>query len=346
MADAVATLRPHTPDPASMPPPEPRLLDRLRTACRMAGYSYRTEQAYSHWTRRFVLFHRARAGRYVHPLDLADADVAAFVSHLAADRLVAASTQRQALCALVFLYGRALGRPLGDLGALARSRRPARLPDVLSVPDVRALLMALTHEPAALIARMLYGAGLRLSEALRMRVKDVDLDRLALTVRDGKGGKDRLTVLPRPLAASLARQREVALAVHTADRAAGIAGVYVPEALARKLPGAATDAAWTWLFPAAGLATDPRTRVRRRHHVSDSLVQKAVRQAGLDARLPVRVHPHALRHSFATHLLDTGTDVRTLQSLLGHASLKTTQVYLHLTQSAVATASPLDGLEL
>ena len=322
-----------------------RLLDSVRHTCRARRLAYATEQAYVHWTRRLVHFHHARRGAFVHPLDLRDADVAAFLTHLAVERDVAASTQRQALCALVFLYDAVLDRPLGDLGAV-RARRPARLPEVLSVEDARRLLSHVEGHPAALIARLLYGAGLRLAEALRLRVGDVNTDRLALTVRAGKGDKDRLTVLPRALLSALDAQRSHALAVHARDRAAGIAGPALPHALARKLGAASLAPSWAWLFPAAGLATDPRDRVRRRHHVSPSLVQRAVHEAGRAAGLTVRAHPHALRHSFATHLLENGTDVRTLQALLGHASLKTTQVYLHVTQSTVATASPLDRLGL
>ena len=328
-----------------MSPDSPRLLDAVAAACRRLGYAYATEQTYAAWTRRLVLFHRARTGAFVHPADLAEADVSAFLSHLAAERDVAASTQRQALCALVFLYDRVLERPLGLLHGLERARRPARLPHVLSPHEVARLLTALPEDgPAALVARLLYGAGLRLSEALRLRLHDVQTERLALVVRDGKGGKDRLTMLPPSLLDALARQRSCALALHAHDRAEGAAGVWLPRALAVKFPRACTEAGWFWLFPSSARSEDPRTGTVRRHHVSPSLVQKAVRRAALATGLGGRVSPHTLRHSFATHLLENGTDVRTLQTLLGHASLATTQLYLHVTRSAVAVRSPLEGL--
>ncbi len=323
--------------------PRPRLLHALTSACRRRGYSLHTERAYALWTRRLVHFHQRRVGRAVHPLDMDEADVSAFLSHLAVERNVAAATQRQALCALVFLFTHVLHRPLAVLD-VTRARRPRRLPAVLSVADTGRLLAALTHPTADLIARLLYGSGLRLSEALRLRVKDLDFDRLSLTVRDGKGAKDRLTVLPRPLVEPLRKQIDRALERHRRDRTDGIAGVYLPHALARKYPSAPLEAAWQWVFPSPTLSVDPRAHVTRRHHVSDTLVQKAVKRAAAGCGLRLRVTPHTLRHCFATHLLESGTDIRTVQSLLGHASIKTTQIYLHVTQSAVAAVSPLERL--
>lgn len=332
-------------DPPRLLDDPPRLLDAVATACRRLGYAYATEQTYAAWTRRLVLFHRHRTGRFVHPADLSEADVSAFLSHLAAERNVAASTQRQALCALVFLYDRVLEQPLGLLHGLERARRPARLPHVLAPAEVARLLAALPEAgPAALVARLLYGAGLRLSEALRLRLNDVQTERLSLVVRDGKGGKDRLTMLPPSLLPALEDQRHHALALHTRDRADGLAGVWLPKALAVKFPRASAEPGWFWLFPSHSLSADPHTDTMRRHHVSPSLVQKAVRNAALAVGLGGRVSPHTLRHSFATHLLESGTDVRTLQTLLGHASLATTQQYLHVTRSALATASPLERL--
>lgn len=321
--------------------PRPRLLHALTTACRRRGYSLHTERAYARWTRRLVRFHQRSTGRTVHPADMGEADVSAFLSYLAVERNVAASTQRQALCALVFLFTHVLDRPLDVLDA-TRAKRPRRLPSVLSQADTGRLLSVLTQPPVDLIARLLYGSGLRLSEALRLRVKDLDFDRLALSVRDGKGGKDRLTVLPRSLVEPLRRQVDRALDRHRRDRADHIAGVYLPHALSHKYPSAPIEPAWQWVFPSHVLSVDPRARVARRHHVSDTLVQKAVKRAAARAGLRARVTPHTLRHCFATHLLESGTDIRTVQSLLGHASIKTTQVYLHVTQSAVAAVSPLE----
>ena len=321
----------------------PRLLDRLRAACRTRGYSIHTETTYGHWTRRLVRFHQHRTGRPLHPEHMTEADVAAFLSHLALERDVAIATQRQALCALVFLFEHVLGRPLETLD-LSRATRPRRLPTVLSQTDTARLLAALTEPPADLIARLLYGSGLRLAEALRLRIKDLDFERGALTVRSGKGDKDRLTMLPPSLANALRRQSDHALDRHRRDQSAGRPGVYLPHALARKFPSAPHDPLWQWLFPSPVLSVDPRSGLRRRHHVSDSLVQKAVKRAAARAGLRARVTPHTLRHCFATHLLESGTDIRTVQSLLGHASLKTTQIYLHVTQSAVAAVSPLERL--
>ncbi len=321
----------------------PRLLDRLRAACRTRGYSIHTETTYAHWTSGLVRFHHRRTGHALHPERMSESDVAAFLSHLALERDVAASTQRQALCAIVFLFDHVLDRPLDSLD-LTRATRPRRLPTVLSLSDTSRLLGALTEPPADLIARLLYGSGLRLAEALRLRVKDLDFERGSLTVRSGKGDKDRLTMLPPSLAPALRKQSDYALDRHRRDQSAGRPGVYLPYALARKLPSAPHDPAWQWVFPSPVLSVDPRSGLRRRHHVSDSLVQKAVKRAATRAGLRARVTPHTLRHCFATHLLESGTDIRTVQSLLGHASIKTTQVYLHVTQSAVAAVSPLERL--
>ena len=326
------------------PPRRPRLLPSLRAACRRRGFALATERAYLAWTVRLVRFHERRTGTPRHPAELSEDDVSDFLDHLAVQRDLAASSVRQALSALVFLYDHVLHQPLGTLRPLVRPRRPRTLPVVLSAEQVRALLARMRTPTSALIARLLYGSGLRLTEALRLRIKDVSLDRRTISVRRAKGDKDRLTVLPPSLIGSLRDQMDRALAVAEDDRHRGLPGVYLPHALARKMPHAATDAPWQWLFPSRSLSTDPRSGLRRRHHVSPSLVQKAVKEAARTAGLSARVSPHALRHSFATHLLESGTDIRTVQSLLGHASLKTTQVYLHVTQSAVAAVSPLERL--
>ncbi len=323
-----------------------RLLPSVRAACRRRGFALATERSYLSWTVRLVRFHERRTGTLRHPADLADGDVSDFFDHLAVRRDLAASTLRQALSAIVFLYEHVLYQPLGVLRPLVRPQRPRTLPVVLSSDQVGALLSRLRTRPSALIARLLYGSGLRLAEALRLRVQDVSFDRRTLSVRRAKGNKDRLTVLPSSLVDPLRKQVEHALAVASDDRHRGLPGVYLPHALARKMPYAATDPAWQWLFPSRSLSVDPRSGMRRRHHVSSSSVQKAIKNAARAANLSNRVSPHALRHSFATHMLEGGTDIRTVQSLLGHASLKTTQIYLHVTQSAVAAVSPLERLSV
>jgi integron integrase len=321
-----------------------RLLTAVRTACRREGLALATERTYAAWTRRLVYFHHERTGRFEHPKDMSAADVSAFLDGLVAQRDVSPATHRQALCALVFLFRRVLDRPLDELDLERRPRRRRTLPSVLSQPDTARLLGALPPGPGALAARLLYGSGLRLHEALRLRVKDVDFERRTLAVRDGKGGRDRLTMLPAPLADPLRHQMRHAQSVAQRDRNHGLPGVYLPAAFARKHPGAAYELAWQWLFPSRQLSHDPRSGLRRRHHLSPAAVRAALRSAVRATGLTARVTPHTLRHSFATHLLEGGTDVRTVQSLLGHSSLKTTQVYLHVTQNAVAAVSPLERL--
>ena len=320
------------------------LLDHARRAARLRHLSYRTEQTYLRWIERYTRHAAERAGRWVHPARLDEADVTAFLSHLANDRDVAASTQTQALSALLFLYDAVLDRPLGVLSGLVRVRKPARLPAVLSRAEVSALL-GHTAGTAGLVARLLYGAGLRLSGALRLRVKDVDPEHRQLTVRRGKGDKDRPTVLPDVLVDPLRDQVQVVGALHRSDLAAGWGEARLPEAYGRKNPGGARRLGWQFVFPSPRLSTDPRTGRTHRHHLSASAVQKAVAKAARAAGIDKRATCHTLRHSFATHLLQDGADIRTVQELLGHAKLATTQVYTHVAGlNGLGVRSPLDRL--
>jgi integron integrase len=321
------------------PVPPPRLLDRVRQAARLRHMSRRTEHAYVLWIRRFILFHGKR-----HPDELDAPEVVAFLSDLAVRHAVAASTQNQALSALLFLYRVVLGRELEGLDAAVRAPQPERLPVVLSRDEVRALLAGLsgTH---LLVATLLYGSGLRLLEALRMRIKDVDFGRHQLCVREPKGGRDRAVPLPRvaelPLRSHITEIRRL----HAADLADGIVGVPLPGKLAAKYPNAPREWAWQWLFPATRRSFDSAIRRRFRHHLHETLVQRAVRSSALRAGIPKRVSCHTLRHSFATHLLENGADIRTVQELLGHRELRTTMIYTHvLEHGPLGVRSPADRL--
>ena len=317
----------------------PRLLDRLRAAIRMRGYSRRTEVAYVGWARRFIYFHALR-----HPDEMGSPEVVAFLSHLAVRDNVAASTQNQAMAAILFLYREVLGRQLEDLEGGVRARRPHRVPVVLSREETAALLAELTG-PNALVASLLYGSGLRLLECLRLRIQDLDPARCQLTIREGKGARDRMALYPQSLTQPMDAHLSGVRAVFTEDRRHGQPGVALPHALERKIPSAGSDWRWQWVFPAARLSKDPRSGVVRRHHLHESGVQRAIRAAATKASIAKRVSPHTLRHSFATHLLEDGTDIRTIQTLLGHRSLKTTMIYTHLVgRGPLGTRSPLDRL--
>ncbi|MEL7167868.1 MAG: integron integrase [Bacteroidota bacterium] len=320
-----------------------RLLQHVREAARLRHLSYRTEQTYVGWVRHFCHFHRDAAGVPRHPKTMAEAEVEAFLNYLANERDVAASTQTQALSALLFLYDAVLALPLDTLD-LVRVRKPARLPVVLSKPEVAALLERLRGEHR-LIGGLLYGAGLRLSGCLRLRVKDLDFERRQIVVRQGKGRKDRVTLFPDALAGPLRIHLDHVRALHHRDLAEGFGEAKLPHAYAAKHPGAARQFGWQFAFPSARRSEDPRTGQVHRHHRSPSSVQRALKRAVEAAGIEKRATCHTLRHSFATHLLEQGLDLRTLQELLGHAKLATTQIYTHVaTTRTLGVASPLDRL--
>jgi len=318
-------------------PVTPRLLDEVRRRLRLKHYSIRTEHAYLGWIRRYI---RANAPR--HPRELGGVEVEMFLSGLATVGRVAPSTQNQALSAVLFLYREVLGITLPWMENVVRAKRAARLPVVLSQGEVSAVLRHLSGREW-LMASLLYGSGLRLMECLRLRVKDVDFERREIVVRDGKGGKDRRTVLPASLREALRRQVEDVRVVHARDVAEGFAGVYLPHALARKYPNAPVDVAWAYVFPARRRGRDPRDGRERRHHIDEKVLQRAVSSAARVAGLAKVVTPHTLRHSFATHLIEAGYDIRTVQELLGHKDVATTQIYTHvLNRGAGGVLSPLD----
>ena len=318
--------------------PDPRtLLGQLRSQIRVRHYSLRTEETYVHWTRRYLRFHGHR-----HPREMGPEEMKAFLSSLADGRGVAASTQNQALSALLFLYKEVLGMELPWLDGIRKAKRPRRLPVVLTREEARALLARMdgTH---ALMARLLYGTGMRLGECLQLRVKDVELARREVVIREGKGGRDRVTVLPstlvEPLRDHLARVRTL----FDADRAAGLPPVELPGAYGRKNPSAGLLWGWQWVFPQRGLAVDPRSGIRRRHHVYDQTFSRALSRAARQAGIAKPVTAHVLRHSFATHLMEAGYDIRTVQELLGHKDVSTTMIYTHvLNRGGRGVVSPLD----
>ncbi len=312
-------------------------LGRFEACMRLRRYSLRTEESYRDWIRRFLAFHGGAT-----PGALAEAEVREFLEYLAVARNVSASTQNQALSALLFLYGTVLEQPLGDIADVVRARSPQRLPVVLSRGEVQRLLDVM-EGTLGLIARVLYGTGLRLMEGLRLRVKDVDFERGQIVVREGKGDKDRVVMLPvalrDPLKSHLARVR----VLWESDRAGDLPGVWMPDALDRKYPEAGREWSWMWVFPAKRLGVDPRTGIQRRHHAHETAVQRAVKGAARLARIEKKVACHTLRHSFATHLLERGTDLRSVQELLGHNSVETTQIYTHvMRRPGIGVLSPLD----
>jgi integron integrase len=315
------------------------LLDQVRTAIRLRHYSLRTEDTYVHWIKRFIVFHGQR-----HPAEMGEAEIGQFLSALAVDLHVSASTQNQALNAVLFLYRHVLDLNPGWIDNLVRAKRPQRLPVVLQKHEVKALLDGL-EGVYWLMGHLLYGAGLRLMECLRLRVKDIDFSANHILVQEGKGNKDRVTMLPSlvktPLAAHLTRVREL----HQRDLAHGLGSVYLPHALARKYPTAPTAWGWQWVFPAKQISQDPRSGVYRRHHLHENVLQRAVRDAARQAGLIKPVGPHTLRHSFATHLLEAGYDIRTIQELLGHSDVSTTMIYTHvLNRGGKGVTSPSDRL--
>lgn len=325
-----------------LPPLEAtRLLDQVRERVRYLHYSLRTEQAYVFWVRAFVRFH----GGTTHPRDMGAAQVEAFLTWLAAERRVAVSTHGQALSALLFLYQKVLGMDLPWMQAIGRPRRQPRLPTVLA-PDEVACVLAQLEGVHRLLAQLLYGTGMRIAEALQLRTKDLDFERRTVIVRCGKGGKDRALMLPGTLLQPLRDQLAQARLLWSADRAAGVPGVQMPDALARKFPRAGAAWSWFWVFPQDTLSVDPRSGFERRHHPYDDTFQRAfkraVQRSGIRTALAT---PHTLRHSFATHLLQAGYDIRTVQELLGHADVSTTMIYTHVLKvGGGGVRSPLDTL--
>ena len=334
------------PSPPSLSPPvelsvapKPKLLDQVRHVLRFRHYSYQTEKTYVHWIKRFIVFHHKR-----HPREMGKAEVEQFLTALAVERHVSAATQNQALHALLFLYRDVLAQELGWLNDIVPAKRPQRLPTVLTQQEARSLLSAV-HGTPWLIANLLYGAGLRLTEGLRLRVKDIDFTTNQIVVREGKGDKDRITMLPtvvkEPLTAHLIRVRTL----HQQDLERGFGRVALPDALDRKYRNAACEWGWQWVFPASHLSVDPRSGIQRRHHQYASVPQRALKEAARTVGLTKPANPHILRHSFATHLLEAGYDIRTIQELLGHRDVSTTMIYTHvLNRGGRGVASPADRL--
>ncbi len=317
--------------------PSTKLLDRTRTILRRKHYAYSTEQQYLSWIRRFILFHGKR-----HPIHMGRPEIEAFLTHLAIQEHVSASTQNQALSAILFLYRTVLETPLDFPIDAVRARRPIHVPTVLSRAEVHQVLSCLTGQ-SQLMSQLLYGGGLRAMECARLRVKDLDFSLREIVVRDGKGEKDRFTILPEALVVPLQEQLQLTKRIHEQDLRQGYGAVYLPYALERKFPTANREWIWQYVFPSRRLALDPRAGVVRRHHVSPSGLQKQVRLAAKLAGVQKRVTCHTFRHSFATHLLENGYDIRTVQELLGHKDVKTTMIYTHvLNRGGMAVRSPLD----
>ncbi|MCP3994132.1 MAG: integron integrase [bacterium] len=318
---------------------EPKLLDRVRGQIRVRHMKWTTEKAYVAWIRRYILFHGKR-----HPAEMGAEEISAFLTHLAQERQVSASTQNQALCALVFLYKHVLGRPVGELENLVRARRRRRLPVVLTPDEVREILGRLDGVPW-IVLTLLYGTGMRLMECLRLRVQSIDFAQNEVTVRDGKGGKDRKTVLPGVVKPALRTHLEAVKKIHLGDLHDGYGRVELPYALARKYPGAEKQWKWQYVFPSTKRSPDRRSGVVRRFHMAPTTPQRAFKKALHAAGVHKQASCHSLRHSFATELLRQGYDIRTVQELLGHASVSTTQIYTHvLNRGGFGVASPADNL--
>ncbi len=318
-----------------------KLLDQVRDVIRKKHYSIRTEQAYVDWAKRFILFHKKN-----HPKDLGEKEISQFISHLATDRRVASSTQNQALNAIVFLYKRVLNIELGNFGHMERAKKPEKLPTVMSRTEVNKVLSSMSGINQ-LMAKLLYGCGLRLMECVRLRVKDIDFEQNHIIVRDGKGMKDRSTMLPEQLKPLLMEHLEGVKITHKQDLQNRLGEAYLPLALERKYPKAAKEWGWQYVFPSEKISKDPRSGKMRRHHVSESALQRAVQKAARKACLTKHVSPHTFRHSFATHLLEGGYDIRTVQELLGHKDVSTTMIYTHvINKGGIGVQSPLDTLNI
>jgi len=318
---------------------QPKLMDRLRLALRSRHYSRRTEQSYCHWVKRYIYFHNVRR-----PDEMGETEINAFLTDLAVTKKVSASTQNQALSALLFLYRHVLGREVGDLGEVIRARKPVRLPVVMTREEVKSVLQNMGDDKW-LMASIMYGGGLRLMECLRLRVQDIDLQKNYITVRDGKGSKDRITMLPASIKADLVAHLKKVRVIHDNDIKHGYGRVLMPDALDRKYPNANREWRWQWVFPQENLWHNESTGEHGRHHVHETIVQRAVHTAVKKAGLIKRITCHTFRHSFATHLLESGYDIRTIQELLGHKDIKTTMIYTHvLNQGPMGIKSPADTL--
>jgi len=316
---------------------KPKLLEEVRQILRAKHYSLRTEKAYITWIRQYILFHNKR-----HPLEMAEKEINQFLSFLAVERNVSASTQNQALCAIIFLYKHVLGKELGNLGRVIWAKKPKKIPVVLSRHEVKAVLDNLTGVNW-IMGTLLYGSGLRVSECVQLRVKDIDFDYKQITVRDGKGNKDRSTVLPQSVIGPLKKHLIYVKSLFEKDLKSGYDSIYMPYALEKKYPNAGKEFGWRFIFPASHISTDPISGVRRRHHIDPSVPQKAVKIAMRKAGITKQGGCHTLRHSFATHLLEDGYDIRTIQELLGHSSLEVTMIYTHvLTKGGMGVKSPAD----
>ncbi|QJD31466.1 integron integrase [Methylococcus geothermalis] len=325
--------------PSAPSPRPPKLLDQVRNKIRLKHYSLRTEQAYVDWARRYIFFHGKR-----HPAEMGAAEVEAFLTHLAVEGRVAASTQNQARAALLFLYREVLQQELPWLEGVEAAKESRRIPVVLTHGEVNALLDRL-QGVHGLIGRLLYGTGMRLMEAMRLRVKDIEFERREIIIRDGKGFKDRVTMLPAVLIEPLEMHLQAVKRQHEDDLKAGFGSVYLPFALERKYPNAGKEWGWQYVFPATQVSVDPRSGAMRRHHLDEKCIQRAMKQAVRDTGLAKPATPHTLRHSFATHLLQAGYDIRTVQELLGHKDVSTTMIYTHvLNRGGQGVVSPLDRI--
>lgn len=320
---------------------EKKLLDQIADAIRVKHYSRRTVTTYVTWARKYILFHGKR-----HPKEMGKDEIGKYLNHLANVEHVSASTQNQCFHAILFMYREVLGMPMEDVSFM-RAKEGKRLPVVLNREETAKVLDNIESEPFNLMSRLLYGCGLRLQECQQLRIKDIDFGFMTVTVRAGKGDKDRTVPLPRTLVKPIMDQMNIARQFWNIDRQRGMPGVYIPDALDRKYPNIGCEWGWFWVFPAQGYSTDPDTKIRRRHHQHESELQRAIRSATIKARITKRVSPHVFRHSYATHLLMAGYDIRTVQELLGHKDIKTTMVYLHvLHPGGAGVESPLDKLDL
>jgi integron integrase len=321
------------------PARRPKLLDCVRAALRVRHYSYATEKNYVHWITKFIFYNGLH-----HPDEMGEREISAFINHLAVNENVSSSTQNQALCALVFLYKHVLEKDVGDLGVLVWAKKPKRVPVVFTREEVKSILEKLDGVNL-IMTTLLYGAGMRLGECLKLRVKDVDFDYNQIIVRDAKGGKDRIVPLPQKMKEPLKNHLRNVKILHEKDLKNGYGNVFLPDALERKYPHASREWAWQFLFPAHFISEDPRSRICRRHHLYPTVLQKAVKTAIRKASIAKHAGCHTLRHSFATHLLEDGYDIRTVQELLGHNDVKTTMIYTHvLNKGGLAVKSPADSL--